>query len=248
MELLDQMRQGRVPQALTPQSVLLDITAQPHQHGRFQELLKSSLGHRQLAAGSPCTMFGERIVLSRILEIENVERWQAFLQCRKRIRLNSAKNMVALEDQALLFTSSLQTFAAEHGISATQLNEVMLFHGASVAESIAVEGFDYRLAKQGFYGKGTYFSTQACKAHQYAVSSPRTIMISRVTLGNPHFATAVDKTMVRPPNVPGSTKRHDSVIVKPGPMRGHPHGEQTHTEFVIFESAQAYPEYILEYA
>jgi len=138
---------------------------------------------------------------------------------------------------------------SEHGIQSTPLNEVLLFHGTCVAEAIAIEGFDFRLARRGMYGKGTYFSTQSCKSNQYTgSSSPRTIVISRVILGTPHFAQTADKNLVQPPSVPGSGQLHDSVLVKPGQMLGHPHGQQAHTEFVIFDFAQAYPEYILEYA
>merc|ERR1712190_388948 len=101
---------------------------------------------------------------------------------------------------------------------------------------------------EGLYGKGTYFSTQSCKSHQYAAkSTPHTMIIAHVVLGNGHVALQADRKMVRPPEVVGSTSRHDSVIVKRGRMPGHPRGEQTHSEFVIFDSAQAYPEYIVEY-
>ena len=53
--------------------------------------------------------------------------------------------------------------------------------------------------------------------------------------------------MVRPPKLPDGTRYYDSVVVKRGPMPEHPHNEQTHTEFVVFDSTQGYPEYILEY-
>jgi hypothetical protein len=45
-----------------------------------------------------------------------------------------------------------------------------LFHGAcrKTAAKVAMEGFDFRLSKPGYYGHGTYFSSKACKSHQYA--------------------------------------------------------------------------------
>ena len=49
-------------------------------------------------------------------------------------------------------------------------NEWYLFHGTSedVAEIIAQNGFDERLANMGgLYGAGVYFAEEACKSHQY---------------------------------------------------------------------------------
>ncbi|OLQ13381.1 hypothetical protein AK812_SmicGene2619 [Symbiodinium microadriaticum] len=37
---------------------------------------------------------------------------------------------------------------------------------------------------------------------------------------------------------------HCSVIANPGAMKGHPHGQQFHREFVVFDGAAVYPEYI----
>merc|ERR1719401_1307929 len=96
----------------------------------------------------------------------------------------------------------------EAGLSREGLNEVYLFHGTSleIAKAIAVEGFDSRLANEGYYGKGTYFASQACKSHQYRAGNNKgctaergVIIVSRVALGNPHYAVQVDKKMVRPP-------------------------------------------------
>ena len=51
------------------------------------------------------------------------------------------------------------------------LNMVYAWHGCewSVAEKVAREGFDERLAwRGGLYGTGCYFALEACKALQYA--------------------------------------------------------------------------------
>ena len=40
--------------------------------------------------------------------------------------------------------------------------------------------------------------------------------------------------------------RYDSVVALPGQMQGH-HSHQLHTEVVIFDRDQAYPEYIVHY-
>ena len=82
-------------------------------------------------------------------------------------------------------------------LMAQGLNEVFLYHGTSVeiAAIVSKHGFDERVSNNGLYGKGLYFADESCKAGQYAKSqysrecgeTTKTILISRVTLGDPHY-------------------------------------------------------------
>ena len=125
-------------------------------------------------------------------------------------------------------------------------NECVLFHGTKfqTAKEIACEGFDHRVAKEsGYYGRGTYFASQACKSAQYSTSDNMSlgcIIIARVVLGHPHY-TKKRLRWTRPEN------KADCVIARPGPIHGHHSGWQTHMEFVSFDNGAAYPEYILLY-
>ena len=49
--------------------------------------------------------------------------------------------------------------------------------------------------------------------------------------------------LLRTPDVDG----HHSVIVNPGPVQNHPSpsGKQVHREFVVFDGAAVYPEYVV---
>merc|ERR1711879_931300 len=108
--------------------------------------------------------------------------------------------------------------------------------------SIAVSGFEPWASKHAMYGQGTYFASQACKSHQYtcpanclrACSCPgrRTIIISRVALGDPFFAKRVDKKMTHPPRCGQAARFYGSVVANPGEMQGHQRGRQDHQEFV----------------
>ena len=89
---------------------------------------------------------------------------------------------------------------------------------------------------------GTYFACQACKSAQYARDG--TMILARVAIGDPHYATEVNKEVRRPPTKNGRSMCCDSIIARPGPMRNHQSGHQAHQEFVIFEQMQAYPEYV----
>ena len=50
-----------------------------------------------------------------------------------------------------------------------------------------------------------------------------------------------------PPERSDGQGRYHCIVANPGPMAGHQRGEQDHQEFVIFDKAQAYPMYIVEY-
>ena len=80
-------------------------------------------------------------------------------------------------------------------------NERLLPHGTpdfDRAKGIATEGFDNRVARNGLFGKGTYFAAQTCKSAQYATpdgmkskASPQrvgTMLIARVAIGDPYYA------------------------------------------------------------
>ncbi|CAK9035912.1 unnamed protein product [Durusdinium trenchii] len=148
-------------------------------------------------------------------------------------------------------------------------NELLLFHGTrefDLAKTIAKEGFDNRIARSGgLYGSGTYFAAQTCKSAQYATNKGMqekastqlmgTMLVARVAIGDPHYASGPCKNLTRPPtkNVSASASnsaheiRYDSIIAKPGIPNGQSNGVQVHMEFVTFAPEQAYPEYILRF-
>ena len=75
----------------------------------------------------------------------------------------------------------------------------------------------------------------------------RTVIVAR--LGDPFYIKKVLKGIRRPPKRCFDHGLHDSVVANPGPMFGHhdPDG-QGHQEFVIFDAAQAYPCFVVQYA
>ena len=110
-----------------------------------------------------------------------------------------------------------------------------------VAELIATHGFDERVASlSGLYGAGVYFANQACKAAQYAERDRRghkTIIVARVTLGDPYYAASTDHSLRRPPDRNAAFSKgatFDSVVAN---------GE--HRELIVYDHRQACPEIIL---
>eukprot|EP00435_Cladocopium_sp_Y103_P019436 s3431_g4.t1 len=137
-------------------------------------------------------------------------------------------------------------------------NEYWLWHGTrySNIDSILKEGLDEHLSRlEGLYGAGIYFSDEACKALQYSDSGAHYLLFCRVVLGRPYYSKNTLPSMrslkelkkrqglLETPDVDG----HHSVIVNPGPVQNHPSasGKQVHREFVVFDGAAVYPEYVV---
>ncbi|CAK9017064.1 unnamed protein product, partial [Durusdinium trenchii] len=137
-------------------------------------------------------------------------------------------------------------------------NEYWLWHGTrqSNIDAILEEGLDEHLSRlEGLYGAGIYFSDEACKGLQYSDPGSCCLLFCRVVLGRPYYTKNTLPSMrslkelksrqglLETPDVAG----HHSVIVNPGPVQNHPNanGEQVHREFVIFDGAAVYPEYVV---
>jgi len=148
--------------------------------------------------------------------------------------------------QATVLAAQKRELLAGGKLSAAA-EEVLAFHGTTekIARLIAESGFDFRSARNGLYGLGTYLSTQSCKSHQYTKrGSPEehTVILARVVLGRPYVTkSALGDTVRKPPD------GHDSVIANPGQMAGHPNNHQEHQELVVFDNAQVFPCYVVRY-
>ena len=159
-----------------------------------------------------------------------------------------------------------------------KLNEAFLFHGTDpdvALVHITEHGFDERVANlNGLYGAGSYFANQSCKASQYAKATSeyvryeggvrwltvKTMIIARVALGDPYYATGHRQKARRPPvreqapqsiwqfltqggmSKPGADSlTYDSVVANES-------GTQIHREFILYgHEAAAYPEYVVKY-
>ena len=131
------------------------------------------------------------------------------------------------------------------------MNEAYLFHGTKpeYVAAIAETGFDERIANpHGLYGAGIYFANQACKSIWYSRldTYPKGVLImARVVLGCCYIAESGEsyKELRRAPFIPESTDSYDCLIAEPGVGN---QGRQVHYEFVIYDKAQTYPEYVIE--
>lgn len=220
----------------------------------IEELLQRSIIHETTHTGSSkCTEFKNMKMLRR-LRVENWQLWRKYVGFVRELKAGLHKYGTAPESINPLLTESVERFNKSKAVDAGA-NETFMFHGTSfeTAVKVALEGFDFRLSKKsGYYGQGTYFASQACKSHHYTNNNEtnvqmRTMIVSRVALGDIWFADKVDKDRRRPPDREGSHRPYDTVVAKPGPMPGHYQNVQTHLEAIIFGNDQAYPEFIVQY-
>ncbi|XP_026219067.1 protein mono-ADP-ribosyltransferase PARP11 [Anabas testudineus] len=163
-----------------------------------------------------------------ISRIQNLDLWEFY--CRKK------KQLMRIQ-----------------GVS--EIPERRLFHGTNVAnvDTICKYNFDVRLAgRHGhIFGKGVYFARHATVADKYTMSSmtalplyggatssadfgPTKVMfLARVIIGRP----IVGESDFLKPDHESSENSHDSCV-----------DDITHPNiFIIFDSNQIYPEYLIQY-
>eukprot|EP00961_Rhodomonas_salina_P125928 1696749-Rhodomonas_salina.1 len=133
------------------------------------------------------------------------------------------------------------------------VNELFLFHGTStlkVGKLIAEQGMDNRVADdKGLYGAGCYFADWSCKSAQYTdkaspSSGTHVFLLCRVLMGFPCMirGNAIHKR--RPDQNEDTNRPYDSIFAQKGVAN---QGDQKHNEYVVFESTQVYPEYLVQF-
>jgi len=207
--------------------------------------------------------FPERLKLpqkpevTRVYQIENPELWYTYQ--RKRAQLK--KQHAHFKTPVVPYPTPPDLLPGP--ILDSSLNEIYAFHGTKGEniEKILAVGLDARHSKMsGQYGAGIYFSDQACKSMQYTdfVGSTNSgnessgkqggvLFLCRVTLGVCHVAApehAYAHTRLAPA-IPGSSDFHDSVVAES--VTASQGRQQVHREFVVYDNAQAYPEYLIEF-
>jgi hypothetical protein len=130
--------------------------------------------------------------------------------------------------------------------------ECFLFHGARVRENmnaIMEFGFDLRVARDGLAGVGIYFATNSSYSNGgYVIQNPdgsKEMFICRVALGS----TAEGKHgMKKPPARKKVAKKQLTAgVLAEDDLADSVHRGKPPIMHVVFDNAQAYPEYLLHY-
>nr|XP_029486369.1 protein mono-ADP-ribosyltransferase PARP11-like isoform X1 [Oncorhynchus nerka] len=125
--------------------------------------------------------------------------------------------------------------------SLTSINEKQLFHGtdSKYFDSICRDNFDWRICgKNGTsYGKGSYFARDAKYSHAYTSQSGlRSMFVCQVLVGD--YTVGNSRYEKPPPKETGGSSFYDSCV----------DNIQDPRVFVVFETHQVYPEYLIQYS
>ena len=205
----------------------------------FTDLMPKFTWHETTMPGGSCRtcQAGDLKIVERV---ENWNLWSQYTLARSMMKSRG------IDKFSHPSANGLSKVEDEYGVDKS-INESFLFHGCgqSVADQILADGFDPRLARKvGYYGEGTYFTNQLCKALRYAHESDgiKCIIVARVLLGNLHKADRV----LQNENIRRAPNGNDSIYAAPGPMPGHNQGQQTHWEFISFDARHSYPSFLLK--
>ena len=121
-----------------------------------------------------------------------------------------------------------------------EVEERTLFHGTRDFETvrgICINNFDHRECGENdtMHGKGAYFATTARYSDQFTSPPERYLFLARVLVGE---YTKSDPSYTRPPPKPGTAHDlYDSCV----------DNVDDPTIFVIFNTKQCYPEFVIKY-
>jgi hypothetical protein len=189
------------------------------------------------------------------VKVENADKWVDYMAQQETIRQEIARDRVDFRDHQVetMVGEAANTSRWLTDYTGTppldpEVNEAWLFHGtkATSAERIAADEFKLNLAGSHagtLYGRGIYLAESASKSDEYAAPNAeklRTLLLCRVTLGRAFYTDAVDAD----PRACEATclqDRYHSVLGDRAKAKG------TFREFVVFDDAQVYVNYVLVY-
>ncbi|KAK3577209.1 hypothetical protein CHS0354_030480 [Potamilus streckersoni] len=220
---------------------------------------KEFVGHGKDAKGLQNLNY-TRIVVTKVERIENIHVFEKYANYRQIFFKAGSKQgqVTPFNDIKGLKKGPLKTTATILGSSVLakdiypEINEHYLFHGTKevVVESIATQGLDDRLAENAMFGKGVYCAESSTKADQYADDKQRRsdgekkMLLVRACLGEVYLEST-STAHQRPPCRQCKQDKcinhgtlYDSVVGE---------GSWNFREFVLYESMQVYPEYLITY-
>jgi len=196
--------------------------------------------------------------VSHVMSIQDPKLWELYLRKKESI-LAKRKGTLAAMKRPAMTARVVQKYPELFGQLDTDCNETYLLHGTDLksAMSIAQDHFDVNLAgtsgtgsstkvrNQGMYGSGIYFAESSTKADEYSKKLDEggpdddtfAILVCRVLMGQYHYTQHKDI------DAEGYARSglSDSTLGDRLSSVG------TYREFVVYSSAQVYPQYLLIY-
>jgi len=190
--------------------------------GEYVKNMGTKLIQRRLPTRQ--VMKGERI--------EDARLWSIYVWKRGKIRERGTTVVEDVKPE----TMENVAFSARTTLDRT-VNEVWLLHGTSEEAAKAIAKSNFSCSSGGCFGSGAYFADDSAKANQYAKGYTddgcKIMLLCRVTLGNikklPKGQDRDAERFAKDPSV-------DAVL-----------GFTDSREFVVYDMAQIYPEYMMHY-
>jgi hypothetical protein len=200
-----------------------------------------------------------RLVVEQVVRVEDASLWRRYEAKRAQLlALGGPRPISELPGSGALKTARFVDLGGGEGVlpaSASdftpELNEGYLFHGSSPGGALGIGegGFNMGLVGSNvgtMFGAGAYLAEASSKSDEYASEDPQGIfagkqalILCRSLLGNPFYITASDIPRIEKALATGA---FDSVLGDREAEVG------TYREFVVFDQAQIYPEYIVIYS
>lgn len=215
---------------------------------RIQHLLDECFvmkSTRDRGGKMPC-----RLVVEMVQRLEHHALWKRYVEKRRMIQLKRGE-VTAVEDMA--GSGACKTTKALGGLNQrleSEVNELYLFHGSCPAGVLGIgqHGFDLQMSGTAtgcMFGPGAYFSEASSKCDEYAREDPSglfsgkcALLLCRVSCGELFRLEESDLTAIQRAMATG---RYDGVLGDREQAAG------TYREFVVYDEAQVYPEYIIIY-
>ena len=127
------------------------------------------------------------------------------------------------------------------------LGEMTLFHGTSYNNPDQIyEGassFDMRFSRDGMWGRGNYFATNASYSNSYSYKMPngyRQMLVANVLTGYSWYSAP--KSFTHPPF---RQEKHKGIKCRYDSVNGfHPGGSKV---YITYDNNRAYPAYLITY-
>merc|ERR1712060_867494 len=106
---------------------------------------------------SACNKLKSSVRVVRVQRIENCHLWRRYSTYRSQMLTEMRQHGVRPCSLDSVLPEVFEDFAMQFGGLDTSVAETFLFHGTSfeTAVKVALEGFDFRLSRPGYYGHGT---------------------------------------------------------------------------------------------
>jgi hypothetical protein len=167
----------------------------------------------------------------RTVRIEDDNLWKKYAARRAAVRKKNVPPFGGAPPETL----ALLDYSAKKTLDRS-VNEAWFFHGTSEDAARSIGTSDFRLPGHGgLFGKGLYFADAAAKSNGYShanSSGEKIMMLCRVILG---------KTL----QVAGTDRHGEDRIA--GTDYDSLQGKTNYREFLVYDNALVYPEYIMFY-